>query len=108
MNNSNTVKVRRTSWDKFNPTCLAATVKHGPQAHVWGIIGPYGPGPLKLVLGNLNLEKYQIHIINNIKEVTDAMLFPTKDGVFMQDKAPAHWSTYTRTYLANVSVSLLP
>ena len=107
MNNSNTFKVR-TSWEKLNPTCLTTTVKHSPQAHVWGIIGPYGAGPLKIVLGNLNSEKYQMHKINNIKEVTDALLFPMKDGVFMQDKAPAHWSTSTRTYLANVNVPLLP
>ena len=108
MNNSQTVKVRRTSDEKYYPSCLATTVKHGPQVHVWGVIGPYGPGPLKLVSGNLNSQKYQEHIINDIKEVTDAILFPFHNAIFMQDKAPAHWSASTRKYLADANVPLLP
>ena len=106
--NSNTVKVRRRSTEGYLPECLSSTVKHGPQIHVWGIIGPYGPGPLKVVHGNLNSINYQQNIINDIDQVCNAMVFPLERAIFMQDKAPAHWSASTRVFLANRNLPLLP
>ena len=105
--NSNTVKVRRRSTEGYLPECLSSTVKHGPQIHVWGIIGPYGSGPLKVVHGNLNSINYQQNIINDIDQVCNAMVFPLERAIFMQDKAPAHWSASTRVFLANRNLPLL-
>ena len=108
--NSRTVKIRRTSSEAYSSSCLVSTVKHGPQVHVWGIIGPYDVGPLKLVKGNLNSRKYQTDILEDppIKTVCQAIQFPMKDGIFQQDKTPAHWSMSTQKYLSDRNVPLLP
>jgi len=109
-NNSHTIKIRRTSMEAYSPSCIVSTVKHGPQVHIWGIIGPYGAGPIKLVKENLNSLKYQTEILDNppINSVCNAIQFPRKRGIFQQDKAPAHWSKSTKKYLSDRNVPLLP
>ena len=106
MSDSQTVKVRRTSAEKFLPACLSSIVKHGPQVHVCGIVGPYDPGPLKVVARNMNSIKYQENIVNDIKTATEAIIFSLKSGIFMQDKA--HWSASTRQHLSALNAALLP
>ncbi len=107
-NNTGSIKLRQTSTEAYLPQCLSHTVKHEPQVHVWGLIGPYGPGPLKIVQGNLNSQKYQTEIINDIKNVCEAVIFPIHGAIFQQDKAPAHWSASTKQYLSNLNLPLLP
>ncbi len=109
-NDSMACKIRRTSIEAFHKDCLSSTVKHGPQVHVWGIMGPFGPGPMKMVKGNLNSQKYQEEILSYppIKDVCESMLFPYSGAIFQQDKAPAHWSLSTRHYLSNRNMALLP
>ena len=85
-------------------------MKHGPQIHVHGIIGPYGAGPLRVVKGTFNSENYQKAILTEppIKHIIEAMIFLNSDAIFQQDKAPCRWSLSTRNFLSNKNVPLLP
>ena len=57
------------------------------------MIGPCGPGPPKLVIGNLNSVNYQQSTLENppIKSVCEASVFIAR-WRFQQEKAPAHFS----------------
>ena len=63
-------------------------------------INLYGMGPLRLVNGNLNLEKYQQEIIFDIEEICKVdPLHPRKGLIFQQDNAPAHSSRSTLNFM---------
>ena len=107
---SRTAKIRRRSDEAYLPQCLGSTVKHGPQMHVFGIIGQYGAGPMKLIRGKIDSSKYQQDILTDppIKQVCESIIFPLKDAIFQQDRAPCHWSKSTKNFLADRNVPLLP
>ena len=71
-----------------------STVKYEPQVHVWGIIGPNGTDPLKLLKRTLNFSKCQDVILkqpDNV-DVCNVLVFPEDRDIFQQEKVPCHWS----------------
>lgn len=107
-NNRRTILVTRKTTEKFSPQCIAPSLKHGVQVHVWGIIGWRGLGPLKLVRGNLNAHDYQRTIINDLPEFARNLVPPKAKIIFQQDCAPAHTARTTQEFLATHGIEQLP
>jgi transposase len=99
--------VRRFSYESLSPRCTKKVMQHGPQVHVWGCFSKFGVGVLKRINGNLNAEKYQKEIINDIDIVGQCLRFPEKSFIFQQDLAPAHKATSTTRFLNEMNVEVL-
>lgn len=91
--------VTRKVGEKFSPHCIQSSVRNAPQIHVWGAIGWNGPGPLKLVDGNLTAIKYQTQIINDLHVVGPNLVPGNGHFTFQQDMAPAHNARSTHAFL---------
>lgn len=98
-NNRRTVFVTRSSGEKFNKKCIQHTVKNATQVHVWGAVSWNGLLPLKRVNGNLNAQKYQAEIINDLAEVGDNLIRDGTKFTFQHDIAPAHNARTTHEFL---------
>ena len=100
--------VTRKSSERLSRNCVQLTPKRPVKVHVWGIINKYGMGPLRLVNGNLNSEKYQQEIIFDIEEICKVdPLHPRKGLIFQQDNAPAHSSRSTLNFMQAKRLSSL-
>lgn len=99
--------VTRRSSEKFHPKCIRRTPKRGVQIHVWGFISWHGMGPLRLVNGNLDAQRYQAEIIPDIQQICSPLGPDRKKLIFQQDNAPAHSARSTRNFLAQKGVTLL-
>ena len=105
--NRRTLYVTRRPGEKFAKECIQPTVKHTVQIHVWGTAGWNGLGPLKLVNGKLNAQKYREEILNDIREICQSLVPRKAKPVFQQDLAPAHSARATLRYLDAQGMSVL-
>ena len=101
------VRVTRRKDEKYHSSCIVQNPKRGLQLHVWGALKWDGPGPLRLIKGNLNALRYQalIHDIQNI--CRGGLLFPTKKYIYQQDNAPAHSARSTLNFFRERKISFL-
>lgn len=106
-NSSQHVSVKRTATERLNPACIQPVLRHGPQVHVWGSFSLYGTGVLKRVEGQLNAEKYQREIINDIDIIGRCLVFPQRSFIFQQDLAPPHRANSTREFLEDKGIEVL-
>lgn len=99
--------VTRMAHERNSPSCLLVAPKHPVQVHVWGVFGWRGVGPLKLVQGSLNAQKYRETIINDIEAIGHRLVPRHRDWVFVQDQAPPHRAQATKALLAEKGVQVL-
>lgn len=91
--------VRRRKNEKFDPQCILATVKHSPYVMVWGCITAYGVGPIKIIDGIMNGEKYGEIIRNDVLPTFEDMTQYTENPIFQDDSAPCHRTKLVRIFL---------
>ena len=103
-NNRRSLLVTRSRGEKYKRECIQHTLKGGIQVHVWGAIGWNGCAPLKRVDGNLNAQKYQQNIINDLRDVGQNIASRGRNFIFQQDMAPAHNAGTTHTFLVNQGI----
>ncbi len=106
-NDRRVVFVTRNKGEKYAPTCIVPTVKHGPQVHVWGVMSWHGIGPLRRVVGGLNGEQYRNNIVHDVHEFGPDLVRTYGRPVFQQDKAPAHWAKLTLQHFKDRQVTVL-
>lgn len=106
-NSSKYQRVWRKKEQRFQEDCLQRTVKSQASVQVWGAFSSKGVSMLKRVQGNLNSQRYQAEIINDIKNVCECLVFPDKDYIFQQDLASCHNSLSTRQFLEDNNVKVL-
>jgi len=102
------VKIRRTASERCNPTLIQPVMRHGPKIHVWGCLTSNGVGLLKRIKGNMNAEKYQNEVINDIDIVGKCLVFPEQAFIFQQDLAPPHKAKSTHDFFKNKNIDVLP
>ena len=89
------VWVWRLPGERLMPECVVPTVKHGGGgAMFWGCFSWYGVGPLVVVPGNLNSEKY-CDILDNEMLPTMWRLYGDSEALFQDDNATCHVSRFT-------------
>lgn len=87
VNDSKTHFVHRKSNERLKKNCIRETIKFPPSVMVWGCFTASKTGPLIVIEGTLNSEKY-INMLNHIdiQELDENIEF------FQQDNAPCHKS----------------
>jgi transposase len=84
-------RVWRTTSEKFDISCLSATVKHSPSIMFWGCFSHKGLGPLVAmpasVTGEVHAKTLRRHAFPTIRKV-----FPRGNGIFQEDNARPHTS----------------
>lgn len=100
--------VRRRPGEKFNPDCVASTVKHPTKVMIWSVISGKGTGCLYIVRDTMKQDQYkdvlQDWLLPQIRE-----WFPNGEPyTFMQDGAPCHTARSVKTFLKNEDIPLLP
>lgn len=100
--------VTRFDHEKYSRPCIRTTVKGGIEVHVWGIISWNGPGPIKVVNGTLNANRYQAEILHDIEIISSHLAGDGRPFVFMHDMAPAHRAKTTQALLNAKQVRVLP
>lgn len=94
------VYVWRKCGEGWRPDLVpSANVKPKYEAMIWGCITFNGVGTISDVRGNINSEKYQEILENNLWPVL-ARHFPTGSYLFQDDNAPVHRSRSTMDYIA--------
>jgi transposase len=98
------VRVWRRAGDTYNKDCIQPTVKFGGGSVMfWGCFGWHGVGPLVVVEGNMDSDKY-VNILANhfIPWVSN---YP--NSIFQQDGASCHTSSYTVWWMSSHAVPIL-
>lgn len=94
------VYVWRKCGEGWRPDLVpSANVKPKYEAMIWGSITFNGVCTISDVRGNINSEKYQEILENNLWPVL-ARHFPTGSYLFQDDNAPVHRSRSTMDYIA--------
>ena len=68
------------------------------EVMIWGCISWYGVGTITAVTGNINAEKYQTILDNNLWPVI-ARHFPDENYIFQDDNAPVHRARSTQDFI---------
>lgn len=90
--------VRRKVGERFNPTCILPTVKHGGgSVMVWGSFSYDGVGELVKIDGIMKKESY--HRILQNSAIPSGIGLIGYGFVFQQDNDPKHTSRMCRNYL---------
>ncbi len=91
--------------EKYNVECLKPTVKNSVGIMVWGCFYKNQVGPIVLVEGTLNADKY----IKLLKENLLPFLNELGIGeyIFQDDNAPCHAANSTKIWKANNSINSL-
>jgi transposase len=100
-------RVWRTPGEEFEPSCLAATVKHSPNRMFWGCFSWYRLGPLvslhKSVTGKTYAELLEKYAIPSLYE-----LVPRRQGIFQDDNARPHRATIAINVRDTAGIPVLP
>lgn len=117
-NNDSQNWVWRKKDEKYNVDCLKPTVKHSIGIMVWGCFCDNKLGPLVLVEGTLNSDKYiellKNHLLpflnhlNEEEELIPWYFFQEENYIFQDDNAPCHASAKTKSWKEHNSVEILP
>lgn len=93
--------------EKYNIKCIQQRVKFPAKVMVWSYITSRGLGPIVIVEGMVNADKYM--------EILDTYLFPTahqhfkrtEKWIFQQDSAPCHTAKKVKEYFRKKKIELL-
>ena len=98
---------RKTGY-RFHTNHLIPTVKHGGgSVMVWGCFSWNGLGPLIIIDGNLNANKYR-QLLAEVKRTLE-QLYGDLDGLlFQQDNAPCHTAKKVMRWFEEEKVRRLP
>lgn len=101
--------VWRKPEQKYNIECLNPTVKKSDGIMVWGCFTKNKMGPLILIDGTLNAEKYikilgqyLIPFINELKNNNN------EEFIFQEDNAPCHTAITAKTWKTKNNINVLP
>ena len=105
-NNDSQNWVWRKKDEKYRVDCLKPTVKGSIGIMVWGCFCNNRLGPLVLVEGTLNSERY----IELLQEYLLPFLndLGIEDHIFQDDNAPCHASARTKSWKEDNSIEILP
>jgi transposase len=97
-------RVWRSPGEAYNKDCIQPTVKFGGGSVMfWGCFGWHGVGPLVVVEGNMDSDKYINILANNFIPWVDN--YP--NSIFQQDGVSCHTSTYTVWWMRTHSIPIL-
>lgn len=92
--------VRRRKDERFNPDCVAATVKHPTSIMVWSVISGRGTGRLYIVEGTMRQDQYKNVLEKRLLPQTKEWFPNGEDWIFMHDSAPCHKARSVSKFLA--------
>lgn len=95
-------KVKEELPDSYQRRCVA----HGAKLMVWASISVNGPGPSRVVDGNLNGEQY-VQILGETMFPAAAATVQSDSWIFQQDNAPSHTSKKATTWFKKNGVQVL-
>jgi len=117
-NNDSRNWVWRRKNERYNTDCLKPTVKNSIGVMVWGCFCNNKLGPLVLIEGTLNsdryielLKEYLIPFLNSLNEQGELIpwyFFQEENYIFQDDNAPCHASCKTKSWKENNSINILP
>ena len=117
-NNDSRNWVWRRANERYKIDCLKPTVKHSIGVMVWGCFCNNKLGPLVLVEGTLNSDKYiellkrhLLSFLNNLNEGGELIpwyFFQEENYIFQDDNAPCHASIKTKSWKEDNSIKILP
>jgi transposase len=105
-NNDSQNWVWRRKDEKYKVDCLKPTVKSSIGVMVWGCFCNNRLGPLVLIEGTLNSDRY----IDLLQEYLLPFLndLGIENHIFQDDNAPCHASAKTKSWKENKSIEILP
>lgn len=84
-------KVWRRANERYNPDCLMSTVKFGgASVMVWGCFSWWGVGPLVVIEGTLNQDRYASLMETHLAPYLEQVKKKGRGVVFQEDNAPCH------------------
>jgi len=100
-------RVWREPHEKWNISCVSATVKHSPSRMFWGCFSRQGLGPIVPLTGTVT---GATHVIILRKRVMPTMrrAFPNHDGIFQEDNARPHKTKLAKKFHAENGLRVLP
>jgi len=116
-NNDSRNWVWRKTNERYKTDCLKPTVKNSIGVMVWGCFCNNILGPLVLVEGTLNSDKYiellQEHLLPFLNDLNgEGELIPwyffQDNYIFQDDNAPCHASIKTKSWKEDNSIEILP
>jgi transposase len=105
--NNRFCRVWRKPTEKFNPSCLSATVKHSPGRMFWGCFSYHGLGPLVYHLGPVT-GKEHAKLLKRRAFPTLRKFFPRGNGIFQEDNARPHTSKIAFATREESGLNFLP
>lgn len=85
-----TARVRRRKGQRYSAENVLSTVKHSPYIMVWGCITFAGVGPIIILDGTVNAEKYKEIIREGVVPAIEQLSELRLDPIFQDDSAPCH------------------
>lgn len=99
--------VKRRPNEKYNAECIRQKVKHPTSVMIWGCITINGPGPLHVIEGTMNAEKY-ITLLDTVLIPEIPTMFRRRQRyTFQQDGAPCHTAKSVISYLEKKKLPVL-
>src|SRR6266498_4910272 len=91
-------RVWREPQEKWNISCVSATVKHSPSRMFWGCFSRQGLGPIVPLFGTAN---GATHVIILHKHIMPTMrhTFPNGDSIFQKDNARPTKQNLQRSFM---------
>lgn len=100
--------VRRLPNEKYLPECVQKQMQMGGgKVTVWGAMSWYGYSPLCIIEGTVNKEKY-VEILDEFLLPYIEEEMPIRGTIFQQDNATPHTASFTKTWLAQHNINVLP
>lgn len=90
MGSDGAARVRRRKGERYSDECIISTVKHSPYIMLWGCITSVGVGPLLILEGSVNAEKYKKIIFDGAVPALEELSQIIENPVFQDDSAPCH------------------
>lgn len=97
---------RRVWHQPGTPKPTRPTVKFPTKVMVWSMISTKGTGPLHIVEGIMNAEKYT-SVLRDCMILQVREWFANEEWVFMQDGAPCHTANVVKNYLESEGITVL-
>ena len=104
---SNGTRVLRTRLEADNPACYLRRVQKPVSICVWGCMAASGVGPLHVVDGTINAERY-VQILGQHLPSVRRDLFQNRPFTFQQNNARPHSARLTTAWLRGRRIKPLP
>ncbi len=99
-------RVWREPQEKWNISCVSATVKHSPSRMFWGCFSRQGLGPIVPLFGTANGATH-VTILHKHVMPTMRRTFPNGDGIFQEDNARPHKTKLAKKFHAENDLCIL-